>query len=227
MTRRFTAAAVLAAALITITAAPGAAQTSVALSPPDLPRWDLSGHLGWFGNRPDVPARDWDDWYGAAEASVSAGYHFTRNVKLELGAATTSEGDVYAPLAIALPGQPYPFYASQRHYIRTSAVSTGVAYQFLENAWFHPFLGAGIEMTHESRRTETEHGYLSPIDPRRALVPVASTPSDGWLSPRPYATAGFKWYVTERTFVRSEVRSAFGSGDGTTLTWRAGVGFDF
>jgi hypothetical protein len=40
-------------------------------------------------------------------------------------------------------------------------------------------------------------------------------------------TGGFKFYVNERVFVRTEVRTSFSTQRPLAVQWRGGVGFDF
>lgn len=47
------------------------------------------------------------------------------------------------------------------------------------------------------------------------------------LGARPYVAAGFKVYVSERAFIRSDVRTSWSSDGFAALAWHRGVGFDF
>jgi hypothetical protein len=44
---------------------------------------------------------------------------------------------------------------------------------------------------------------------------------------RPFVSAGFKMYVSERAFIRTDLRTSLSSDGMTTLGWRNGIGFDF
>ena len=44
---------------------------------------------------------------------------------------------------------------------------------------------------------------------------------------RPFATVGFKLYVSERAFIRSDVQTTFSTRGVETARWRAGMGVDF
>ena len=46
-------------------------------------------------------------------------------------------------------------------------------------------------------------------------------------SVRPVVTGGFKFYVSQRAFVRTEVRTAFSTKRPLAIQWRGGVGIDF
>jgi hypothetical protein len=222
-----TAAAAFAAALVVSSTA--TAQTAaVSLQPADPPRWDVAGHAGWFGGNKSEIAPDWNDWYDAALGGVSVGYYWTPHLKLEVDVFTTTTGDLYTEEQIPIPGQIYPLYRRRQLYFRETGVSAGVSYQFLENTWFHPFVGGGIEAARETSRVETPFQYQpSPIPGPPVIVPGDPSRRDTTGQARPFLTAGFKWYVTPRAFVRSELRSSWSSAHAETTVWRGGVGVDF
>jgi hypothetical protein len=58
-------------------------------------------------------------------------------------------------------------------------------------------------------------------------VPGAPTEFATHYGARPVVGTGFKWYVSERAFVRSDLRSAISRDRAESVTWRVGVGFDF
>ncbi len=215
----------LAAALLA--ARPAAAQDSpiVSLVAEDAARWDAAGFAGWrAGNKSDI-APDWDDWYDAASFGGSVGYYWTRHLKVELDASTTTEGGVFIQEQIPVPGQPFPVFRYGEHLFRSTSLSAGALFQFGENAWFHPFLGGGLELVRERSRLEIQQQI--PCDRGCAPFPL---PADESISYRglPFVTAGFKWYMTERAFVRSDIRTAFSRDDGVdAITWRIGIGADF
>jgi hypothetical protein len=43
----------------------------------------------------------------------------------------------------------------------------------------------------------------------------------------PFVGAGFKVYVSERAFIRTDLRTSWSSEGLNTLAWRNGIGFDF
>jgi hypothetical protein len=225
MTRRFHAVA-LAAVLI---AARAEAQDNplVTLRPADPPRWDAAAQVGWFGTNKSAFATEWNDWSDAAAFSLSGGYYLTPHLKVEAGAATTTTGEVEELETIA-PGGPFPILRSRRHFVRSTTVSTGLAYQFLENAWFHPFVGVGIEGTRERARIESAPEFV-PLPGGRpgTLVPGATTEVAITYRARPLVSTGFKWYLSEQAFVRSDLRSTMSKDRAESVSWRIGIGFDF
>ena len=162
---------------------------------------DLSGEAGWFnGSHPRIDGA-WDDRHDAGTGGVAAGIHVTDRIKLELRGAFSGEATIYEQQPRPLPGQPFPTYELFQHKVSTATAGGGVHYQFFDNAWFHPHVGAGLELQHHRDRVNGE------------------TRVDWEL--RPYVATGFKWYVTERGFVRSDLRLTTGN-----VAWTAGVGVD-
>lgn len=220
---------VIAAALL-VTAGHASAQDRpiVSLMPAQPSRWDVAGHLGWFGSRSDVFSgfSGGDDWFEAGSFAVSTGFYWTPHVKLELDAATTSEGEAVAFESIAIPGQIYPFYRSRQYRLRSTGLSGGVAYQFLENRWFHPFLGAGFDLVR--RRVDADPTQQGP-PPRSPAPPIPDLPGSTTVSytGRPFVGGGFKVYGSERVFFRTDVRFTLSSEGAKSVVWRAGAGFDF
>jgi opacity protein-like surface antigen len=215
----------LAAMLV---ASPAAAQQApvVSLVPDDPARWDAAGSIGWRGGNKSDIAPEWDEWFDAATFGASISYHLTTPLKVELDVSTTTDGTVFAQEPFVVPGQPFPLFRFGEHRFRSTSVSAGALYQFGENRWLHPFLGGGLEVVRERARLELEEQRPCAGVP---CVPVP-VPAEESVSHRglPFATAGFKWYMTERAFVRSDVRSTFSSGRGIdAVTWRIGIGADF
>ena len=212
--------AILAAAV------PAAAQERpiVTLSPPDAARWDAAGQAGWQGADKAPVAPDWNNWSDAAAFSATLGYRWTTHLKLETTLTATTDGRVPFQEPLPAPGAPFPVFRYGEHRFRTTSVALGAAYQFFENAWFHPFAGAGVEVTRERDRLSIQEqitcGRGSCTSP--VTVDTAIT-----YRTRPYVTAGFKGYVSEHAFIRSDVSMTAWSGGADTVRWRAGIGVDF
>ena len=213
---------------VLLTAPPAAAQDApiVSLAPLDPARWDAAGYFGWRGGNKSDIAPAWDQWYDAASFGGSAGYYWTSHLKLDLDLSATGDGEVFVQEEIPFPGSPLPVFRYGEHRFRTLTVSGALLYQFAENTFFHPFIGVGIEAVREHAELEFQDQFpcgrlpCIPGEPRR----------DATVSYRamPFVSAGFKWYMTERSFIRSDVRSAFSTGRGVDqVTWRIGIGADF
>jgi opacity protein-like surface antigen len=198
-------------------------QPVVLLSPPQPARWDAAGYVGWLGtNAPDRTLES-DRWYDAASLDASAAFYLTRHLKLEADVSTTAEGRRYVYDVSPLPGE-FGRYGEQR--LRSTTASGALAYQFLENAWFHPFLGAGIEM---SRTTAVTELRTQPSCPRSPCVPPAVLPPETSVNyeARPFVTTGFKAYLSPRAFFRSDLRVGISGEPVESARWRAGFGVDF
>ena len=226
MTKTFQAAAFLAAGFFSSYA--NAQTPAVTLTPENRARWDAAGQIGWLGVNKSELAPDWNDWYDAASFTGSAGYYWTPHLKAELDISTTTQGDIYTYEPLLVPGDSYPYPRPVQDFFRATAVSAGLAYQFFENQWFHPFIGTGVEAVAESSRRNLAQqlipgrGGIPPI-----LQPAQTTEWQTAVTARPFVLGGFKWYVSERAFVRTDLRSSFSSDGWKSVVWRAGVGFDF
>jgi hypothetical protein len=211
--------------LVVLLPVAAAAQGSAAviLDDPAPASWDASGHLSWLTvNNGDVAAR-WNRWYDVATVGASIGRFFGPHLKVEFDTVTSTSAQVYVEHQITVPTQPYPIYYAQPLRFRTTALSAGVSYQFFDNRWFHPVAGAGLESARETRTIDSL--VLGPLSTEVPLLdPPGTTVS--WRH-RPFAAVGFKWFVSEHTFIRSDVRTTFAPGGVGQVSWRSGFGVDF
>jgi hypothetical protein len=217
-----TACAVALAALVLCDVSAASAQDQLVTTfvPETQRRWDAAGFVGWRGVNKSAVAPEWNEWYDVAAFSVSTGRHLTPHVKIDLDLASTSVGRVFAQDIVALPG-PLPYYQLREHRFRRTTLATTLAYQFFENRWVHPFLGVGLEGVRESERLEV--GFV----PGRGPVPSSMRQTHAAYKARPFVTGGFKFYVSERGFIRTDVVSAFSSSGAESAVWRVGAGVDF
>jgi outer membrane protein W len=181
--------------------------------------WDVGSLTGWRGVNVSDVAPSWDDWYDVGVFSATAGHYFTPHIKVDLDLSTTTKARVYRQDLISLPGT-VPSFRSHE-YRRTSATAA-LAYQFLENRWVHPFLGAGIEGLRETDRLEVQV-----LSPRGPLATPVFPETHIRYSARPFVTGGAKFYVSERAFIRTDILTAFSSDGVESAVWRVGVGVDF
>jgi opacity protein-like surface antigen len=216
-----TACAAALAGLILCAARPAAAQDKfVTTFVPETQRhWDVAGSVGWRGvNKSDV-APSWNDWYDVAIFSASAGRYITPHIKIDVDLSNTTTGRVFGENLVGIPAA--VSYYRFREFGRGTAAAT-LAYQFFENRWVHPFLGAGIEGAREKERIEVH--LLSPIGPVPAIL---STETHIRFSARPLVTGGVKAYASERAFIRGDVLLTLSSDGAESAVWRVGVGVDF
>src|SRR4051794_37606076 len=135
----------IAAALLPAVAS---AQTPVA-----LPRADAHAVLGWQNLHKDAPTDHYNDWlndifYGGA----GAGWDWTDHLKTQVDVGAGTRAQQYRTRQ--LPAGRTFAYESSRLDVRQSAVTIQQQYQFFRNQWFHPHVGAGVELARETT-TET------------------------------------------------------------------------
>jgi hypothetical protein len=198
-------------------------RSSVDLRDPDPAEWDVSGHAAWLAVDKTGVAPEWNRWYDVATVGASVGRFFGPHVKAEADLATSASARVYTDQQVPIPTPPFFLYISQPLRFQMTTIAGGAAYQFLDNRWFHPVVSAGIEAGRE-RRTVEQQFY----PPTVAAAPVLEPPgtSVSWRT-HPYVDAGFKWYASERAFVRSTLRTTFDRGGVAQVSWRSGFGFEF
>lgn len=197
-------------------------------SPP--PAWDVTALLGWRGVRL-ITDREFNrvDYDHRLLAGVLAGRHWTPHVKTEVEIATTAESDTvsFSQVGFDVPNFSTRPYIYTNHRIRDTVFSAAGLYQFGEDAWFHPHVGAGIEIARTHDGATTSRQTLSLADRSQPIVIAeASSQSTRTVSTRGFLTAGFKAYANERVFVRGDLRVAAGQAP-ANVSARFGVGFDF
>ena len=227
MIRAHTVAFALTASMATLTAsAQDFPRTSgVTLSPASLSRWDAAAHVTWLGQRMSQP-QDWDRWYGVASGGGDIGYYWTPHLKVEFDVATSTEGESYSYEQIPVPGAPFPPFIERDHAFHVTTAALGLNVQFFENAWFHPFIGAGVELRREREHVRTTAPLVITRD-GRAVSLAAEDETRVRYGGRPFVATGFKGYVSERVFIRTDVRTAWSDDGLTGMAWRTGVGVDF
>ena len=211
-----------------LTASIAAAQEpapAVTLLPATASRWDGTAHVTWLGERhPNLPFQ-WDRWVNVASGGGTVGYYWTSHLKTEFDLSTSTTDEIYSIEPIALPGTNTLFPLQRDHEFHITTAAVGLVGQFFENSWFHPFVSAGLEIVREQEHVET----TTPGFPPRPFPPSIVTEPETIvrLAARPYVATGFKVYVSERAFIRSDVRTSWSSDGLAALGWHNGVGFDF
>jgi hypothetical protein len=215
------ASALAALVLCNVSLATAQDQLVTTFVPDAQRRWDAAWLVGWRGVDKSEVAPDWNEWYDVAAFSASAGRYLTPHLKIDLDVSTTSTGRVYSQELFGNPG-PLAYYQLQSYGFRRTSVAPSLVYQFFENRWVHPFLGAGIEGIRETARLDVQ--LLPPFGPRPS-VPTRETHVR--YSAQPFITGGVKFYVSERAFIRTDILSTFSSGGAESAVWRIGAGVDF
>jgi hypothetical protein len=197
---------------------------------PAAVRWDVAGQAAWVGrNRTDLGS-DWDHWYNAAAFNLSAARFWTPHLKTELEFGAGTEGTLYGnEEPVPIPGQRGPYYRLREHKLQESTLTATTVYQFLDNQWVHPFAGVGIELARERHRADELPPTIGGLTPTTSSFPVPGVPAIDRISysVRPVVTGGLKFYVNERAFIRTDVRTSFSTAGPLALEWSGGVGLDF
>ena len=191
-----------------------------------IPRGDASASIGWLGAKAeDSGYRTYNQWESSLFGAVGAGWLWTDNLKTEVDFGGGTSGDVYLTSPVTING--VPVQQIERRFSRR-ILGVGQQFQFFRNAWFHPHLGVGANLTWESRTDRFPPVFV--YDPvTRTSRQVNADRVEGPtidFDVRPFVTAGFKAYMTRRAFFRSDLRVGFRDGIDETL-WRFGFGGDF
>lgn len=210
--------------LTILIAIPAAAQP---IPPPRSPlvRADAHGMLGWFNADANVP-ESYNDWYNRSlYGGAGFGWYWTDHLKTEIEFGATSAVELYSGENTVVAGR--PTFLTFRNRFKTTKLAAAQQYQFYRNAWFHPHLAAGVDFSWETtqRRDDPVFGF----DPIARVSRITREGRDHSpttsLEARPFAAVGFKAYMTQRSFFRSDLRFAVRSGVDEVL-WRFGFGMD-
>lgn len=217
-------------AAATLAVAPGAAAEQPAA--PQRARADVAGTIGWLsGNKSDLSGRWSNDWYNRGLfGGATAGWYWTEHHKTEIEFGASSAASFWTAQEFS-SSSGFPAYGSSYYTFSTRRVAVGQQYQFLHNAWVHPHVGAGLDLTWE-RVTERDDPVFAsgPYDPvnnqPRVIRNARVVPPHIDLRARPFAEAGFKAYVSPRAFFRGDLR-VIGLRRVDEVILRCGFGIDF
>ena len=209
--------------MVLTTAAAAAAQDA----PSRGPRADATAVVGWQLIHGDD--RDFyrgRDWHSSFFTGGGGGLYWTAHLKTEVDAGTGTQVHTYRSRRLTINGRD-AFQSSHRASSRRM-VAVSQQYQFLENAWVHPHVAVGVNLTWERSREQFEPAFASDsATGRQELVsPARVEVHDYELSVRPFIGAGMKAYLSPRAFFRTDLRVAFDRGFDESLL-RVGFGFDF
>ena len=203
----------------------GAQDMSPAPSP-SLPVWDMNFSFGLFANDyQDEGEEDYDEMNGHSEARIDVGRYLTPHLKTEFGISWARHWNSYDYERISVPDLPNGGYAFTDIANRLTLLTPTFTYQFFDNSFVHPYVSTGVRVgllqTHATREaqvhTENRVTYA---------VPAVDRESASWIV-RPLVAVGCKSYFNERTFIRSELLTAFNRQGLAQFAVRAGFGFDF
>jgi hypothetical protein len=199
-------------------------------APAAQPRADFHAVIGWQNLRQDRGSDTFDtfnNWSnGIFYGGAGAGWYWTDHAKtqVDVGAGTLGRHYRYRPLTI----NGVQTGSSSRVAVRQSSVAVSQQYQFFRNQWFHPRVGAGLDIARETRREEFQPVFAFDQVTRtsRQVSPArVEGPSHNTIV-RPFGEVGFKGYMTRRAFFTGDVRLMFRGGIDEVL-FRVGFGVDF
>jgi hypothetical protein len=220
----------LAPAIISILLIPTgvAAQSASSDAAAALKHFDAAAYVAWFGgNRGGVGGDTYRDWYSTLLGSAGVGYYWTEHLKTEVELAVTGRENLVSSENQRLDTFATRYvYRDHNYQVRTLSIVQ--SYQFLHNAWVHPFLGAGLDLDWEERTVDGRvqiirsspggvAGFSSEPLPREART---------LLIPRGVVVAGFKGYLVRHGFFRMDLRASLAKGL-DQVAWRFGFGWDF
>ena len=192
---------------------------------PPLLRGDVAGTVAWHNvDISGIAANDrWENQI--LSTGLMAGRYWTEHLKTEVEAAYSTDATFHGSRSATVNGR--DVFVSSEYRLRTARAGVTQLYQFGRNQWFHPFLGAGLDVVFD-RVERRDHpafvyhlpGGVSPIRPPEDRAVGRHT------ALRAAAVGGFKAYLTPHAFVRTDMRFVFGAGLDEVLV-RFGIGVDF
>jgi hypothetical protein len=194
-------------------------------------QWDVSGSAGVHIDRePTAGHVDWlgedRDWRGGFLVQGDLGRYWNSHMKTELSFGFISPHVGYASEPVVLPEG--TAFASIRTRSRRQQVAAAFTYQFFDNVFAHPYVSVGVRATlHDSESIRQPRAWIST---RTSTIEVAVPPRETRevdVLVRPILAAGFKSYFNERTFIRSELSTAYARGGLSQWALRLGYGVDF
>jgi hypothetical protein len=211
--------------LVAVAAALLDARPAFAQPAPTLPRFDAAASVGWLGVRGDRPSRYSRGWADSLFGSASAGWYWTDHLKTEIDAGAGTKARMHVSQPIQIDGRASWHHVEVESSRRTAGI--GQLYQYGRNAWFHSYIGAGVHLTWD-RRIERHHPVIvySPSTPPQTVRDAYTEGPATRFTARPFVSTGFKTYLTQRAFLRSDLRVGFRRGLDEAIV-RAGFGFDF
>lgn len=216
--------ALVAGVAILALAAPGWAQPAPPVQ--QMPRADVSGTVGWLAVEKTSREPYFDDrWHHTAFGGAGAGWYWTPHLKTEVDFGVGGDEVSYDSRQVVVNDLPAFVTTESRFSRRVLGVSQ--QYQFYDNAWFHPHVAAGANVTWE-RITDVTRPIVvfDRPGPGRVLAPERVEGPRTEVKVTPFVATGFKAYVTPRAFFRSDIRFGIRSGIDDVLI-RAGFGIDF
>jgi hypothetical protein len=204
----------------------GWARPVLAQSEPRTIRGDIAATVGWLSV--DTAAHsvyDNDNWVSSLFGTVEAGWHWTDHIKTEIDFGAGTKATTYRTDPVVIDGR--PTYQTTRTTLSRRTLALAPQYQFFHNAWFHPHLGAGATITWEHAILRGDPIFLyDGVSGARPVAPGGFDEPRTSVTLRPFVATGFKAYMNERAFFRTDIRMTFGGRTDEVLL-RVGFGVDF
>ena len=206
-----------------------AAGLSYGQSPVSLPatRGDAHFVIGWQNLHKEQPQDHYNDWLnGIFYGGAGAGWFWNDHLKtqIDIGGGTSAEQYRFNQIAIGgvVTGE------SSRVRVRQDSVALSQQYQFFRNQWFHPHVGAGLELARETSREEYQPVFVFDNVTRtsRQVSPARIEEAGHRFIARPFVETGLKAYMTRRAFFTADSRVMLRGGIDEVL-FRLGFGVDF
>jgi opacity protein-like surface antigen len=195
-----------------------------------LGRGDTTFVIGWQNLRKERPPQQQNygnDWlHGVLYGGAGVGWYWTDHLKTHVDVGAGTKAHQYRYQYTVLNAQTTS--SSSQLSVREQSVAIAQQYQFFRNQWFHPHVGAGIELARETTREVYQPlvTYDSVTRVSRVIQPGRVEGPDHRMLARPFAEAGFKAYATRRVFVTGDSRVMVRHGIDEVL-FRFGFGVDF
>jgi hypothetical protein len=220
-TYRAAASTIILAALLLGGPGPARAQSGPVM------QGDVAASAGWLSvNWGAGYATGGRDWANSLLGTASAGWYWTDRSKTEIdfGASTTATG--YAARPVVIDGRTSHVFIDSS--VARRAVGIGQHHQFYRNTWFHPYVAAGASVAWQrvTDRVGPVFAYDEASRGGRLIEPSRTEGPRTETIVRPYVATGFKAYMTQRAFFRSDLRASFGRRL-DEVSVRVGFGVDF
>ena len=193
-----------------------------------LTRADTHFVIGWQNLNKEQPGPEaFNNWVnGIFYGGAGAGWYWTDHLKTQVDFGAGTEGKQYRYEPIVANGQTTA--SSLRFHVRQQSVAVSQQYQFFRNQWFHPHVGAGVDIARETTKEEYSAIFIfdSVTRSSRQLAPPRNEGPEHRTIARPFAEVGFKAYMTRRAFFTADSRLMYRKGLDEVL-FRLGFGIDF
>lgn len=194
--------------------------------PEPVMRADVTGTLSWLAVEKDpLGSLGHDRWHHTLFGAVGAGWYWNDHLKTEVDFGVGRRSTDYGGRQVVVNG--IPAFVTVESTFSRRILGISQQYQFDRNAWFHPHVAAGADVTWE-QSTDTTRPIVTLYQqgqPVQTLEPER-TDNRTEVTVRPFLATGFKAYMTPRGFFRSDIRIGFRGGIEEVLV-RFGFGIDF